>query len=123
MTRSYIAKKMDFKPVKTVNGIFYRCNKCGDLVTKEHRELHELARHTYWTMAKPNKTMMRIDKELLDEIRKCRITERESYAEVVKRLINKDRKTKKWKRDIVLNVGKNWNQVRDGKVLEHVIIV
>jgi len=42
-----------------------------------------------------DKTMMRINKELLEEIKKCRITDRESYAEVVKRLIEKERKLKK----------------------------
>jgi hypothetical protein len=47
MTRSYIAKKMKFKKVKTITGIYYKCKKCGDLVSKEHCELHELARHTY----------------------------------------------------------------------------
>lgn len=47
MTRSYIAKKMQFKLKRTKHGVFYRCNRCGDLVSKEHRELHELTRHTY----------------------------------------------------------------------------
>lgn len=41
------------------------------------------------------KTMMRINKDLLDEIKKCKIVERESYANVVKRLIEKERKIKK----------------------------
>jgi len=41
------------------------------------------------------KTMMRVDKELLSEIKKCRKTPRESYAEVVKRLIEKERRFKK----------------------------
>ncbi len=42
-----------------------------------------------------DKTMMRVDKQLLDEIKKCRITGRESYAEVVKRLLDKERRVKK----------------------------
>ncbi len=42
-----------------------------------------------------NKTMMRINKELLDEIRKCKVVPAESYADVVKRLIEKERKLKK----------------------------
>jgi hypothetical protein len=42
-----------------------------------------------------DKTMMRVPKELLNEIKKCRITERESYAEVVKRIIEKERRVKK----------------------------
>lgn len=37
------------------------------------------------------KTMMRVNRELLNEIKQCRITERESYASVVKRLIDKER--------------------------------
>lgn len=44
---SYISKKMKYKKKKTITGIWYQCQKCGDLVGKEHRELHELARHTY----------------------------------------------------------------------------
>ncbi len=47
MTRSYIAKKMKFKKVTTPTGVYYKCLKCGDLVIKEHQELHELSRHTY----------------------------------------------------------------------------
>lgn len=42
-----------------------------------------------------NKTMMRINKELLGEIKKCKIAERESYADVVKRLIDKERRLRK----------------------------
>jgi hypothetical protein len=42
-----------------------------------------------------NKTMMRVPKELLNEIKKCRITDRESYAEVVKRVIEKERRFRK----------------------------
>lgn len=38
---------MEFKLKRTPTGIFYKCNKCGELVRKEHRELHELTRHTY----------------------------------------------------------------------------
>ena len=44
-----------------------------------------------------NKTMMRIDKELLKEINKCKIANAESYADVVKRLIDKERRIRKWK--------------------------
>jgi len=40
-------------------------------------------------------TFMRINKELLNEIKKCKIIERESYQNVVKRLIEKERKIKK----------------------------
>jgi len=47
MTKSYIEKKMEFKLIKKPTGSYYRCNKCGELVSKEHRELHELSRHTY----------------------------------------------------------------------------
>lgn len=43
------------------------------------------------------KTMMRVPKELLKEIEKCKIANRESYADVVKRIIEKERKLKKWK--------------------------
>ena len=35
---------------------------------------------------------MRADDELLKELRKIRISKRESYAEVVKRLIDKEKK-------------------------------
>jgi hypothetical protein len=42
-----------------------------------------------------DKTMMRVPKELLKEIEKCKITNRESYAEVVKRIIDKERRFKK----------------------------
>lgn len=42
-----------------------------------------------------DKTMMRINKDLLAEIEKCKIVKRESYADVVKRLIDKERKFKK----------------------------
>lgn len=41
-----------------------------------------------------NKTMMRIDRELLNEINKCKIAHRESYSDVVKRLIIKERSKK-----------------------------
>lgn len=42
-----------------------------------------------------DKTMMRINKELLAEIHKCKVYPRESYADVVKRLIEKERRLKK----------------------------
>lgn len=35
---------------------------------------------------------MRVPKELLKEIKKCKIAERESYADVIKRIIDKERK-------------------------------
>ena len=38
-----------------------------------------------------NKTFMRISKDLLKEIKKCKIIREESYASVVKRLIDKER--------------------------------
>lgn len=40
-------------------------------------------------------TFMRIDKELLKEISKCKIANAESYADVVKRLIDKERRIRK----------------------------
>jgi hypothetical protein len=42
-----------------------------------------------------NKTMMRIDKQLLKEIKSCKNYQRETYADVVKRLIDKERRIKK----------------------------
>lgn len=45
-----------------------------------------------WEIFKMTKTFMRADKKLLDEIKKLRLTKRESYAEVVKRLIDKENK-------------------------------
>ena len=39
-----------------------------------------------------SKTMMRINGELLEDIKKCKIARRESYADVVKRLIDKERR-------------------------------
>jgi len=39
-----------------------------------------------------NKTMMRIEKELLKEIKECKVVPQESYANVIKRLIDKERK-------------------------------
>jgi len=44
---------------------------------------------------KSNKSMMRVDKELLKEIASCKIAGAESYADVVKRLIDKERRMKK----------------------------
>ena len=44
---SYISKKSKFKKKVILGKAWYECQKCGDLVTKEHRELHELSRHTY----------------------------------------------------------------------------
>ena len=40
---------------------------------------------------KQKKTFMRIDKDLLKEINDCKIARAESYADVVKRLIDKER--------------------------------
>lgn len=37
------------------------------------------------------KTFMRVPKELLNEIKKLKLAERESYADVVKRIINAER--------------------------------
>jgi len=42
-----------------------------------------------------SKTMMRINKELLKEIASCKIAQRESYADVIKRIIDKERRIKK----------------------------
>ena len=42
-----------------------------------------------------NKTMMRADKDLLKAIASCKIVHAESYADVVKRLIDKERRLKK----------------------------
>jgi len=39
-------------------------------------------------------TFMRIPKEVLQELKGCKIARRESYADVVKRLIEKERKLK-----------------------------
>jgi len=39
-----------------------------------------------------NNTFMRIDKELLKEIKKCKLVEGESYKSVIQRLIEKERK-------------------------------
>ncbi len=39
-------------------------------------------------------SMIRADKELIDAIKSCKITKRESHAEVIKRLIEKDRRFK-----------------------------
>lgn len=41
------------------------------------------------------KTMMRIDKELLEEIKKCKVYSKESYADVIKRIIDNERRFKK----------------------------
>ena len=42
-----------------------------------------------------NKTMMRADKQLLKEIASCKIAQRESYADVIRRILEKERKIKK----------------------------
>jgi len=42
-----------------------------------------------------DKTMMRADKELLKEIKNLKLVRGESYAEVVKRLIEKERRVLK----------------------------
>lgn len=41
------------------------------------------------------KSMMRVSKELLEEINSCKKYSRESYADVVKRLIDKERRKRK----------------------------
>ena len=47
-------------------------------------------------MAKKQKPhFMRIKKEILKELESCKIAKRESYADVVKRLIEKERRLKK----------------------------
>jgi len=43
---------------------------------------------------KENKTMMRIDKDLLREISEIKLVKAESYASVVKRLIDKERRVR-----------------------------
>lgn len=40
-------------------------------------------------------TMMRIKRKLLEEIKSCKIAKRESYEDVIKRLIEKERRLKK----------------------------
>lgn len=45
-------------------------------------------------MAKKKNLFMRVDQDLLNELKKCKQVKRESYAEVVKRLIEKERKVK-----------------------------
>ncbi len=42
--------------------------------------------------SKQKNSFMRIDKELLQELKKCKVAKKESYAEVVKRLIEKERR-------------------------------
>ena len=46
-------------------------------------------------MAKKKPNFMRIPKEMLKELESCKIAKRESYADVVKRLIDKERRLKK----------------------------
>ena len=46
------------------------------------------------------KTMMRVDKELLKELQKAKLVKAESYASVVKRLMDNERKTLKKPRKI-----------------------
>lgn len=45
-------------------------------------------------MNKKKQSFMRANKELLDEIKKCKMYERESYASVIKRMIDKERRLK-----------------------------
>jgi len=42
-----------------------------------------------------DRTFMRVPKKLLNEIKKFKIVDAESYADVVKRIIDKERKLKK----------------------------
>jgi hypothetical protein len=44
---------------------------------------------------KKTNTMMRIDKELLRDIKSCKIDNSERYVDVVRRIINKERNLKK----------------------------
>jgi len=46
-------------------------------------------------MKKQNKTMMRIDRQLLDEIKKRKLVRGESYQNVIKRMIEKELRSKK----------------------------
>ena len=41
-------------------------------------------------MVKQDKTMMRIDRQLLNEIKKRKLVDAESYQNVIKRMIEKD---------------------------------
>lgn len=43
-------------------------------------------------MIKKKPTFMRIPKEVLQELKECKIVKRESYAEVVKRLLKNKRR-------------------------------
>ena len=43
---------------------------------------------------KKKDTFMRVDKDLLKELEKIKLVKKESYAEVVKRLIDEDRRKK-----------------------------
>jgi hypothetical protein len=54
--------------------------------------LKDLIKMTKKILKKP--TFMRIPKEVLQELKGCKIARRESYADVVKRLIEKERKLK-----------------------------
>jgi hypothetical protein len=58
----------------------YFCASCG----KTHSELNHKC-----------KSFMRVDKGLLKDLAEHKITARESYADVVKRLIDKERKLRK----------------------------
>jgi hypothetical protein len=42
-----------------------------------------------------DKTFMRVPKSLLDDIAKLKLAKRESYADVIKRVIDKERRLKK----------------------------
>jgi len=57
--------------------------------------LKERERSGIIKMTKQNKTMMRVPKELLKELKAYKICKGESYAEVVKRIIEKERRLKK----------------------------
>jgi len=58
---------------------FKMANKIIDRIRKEKME---------------KRTFMRIDRDLLKEINDCKIARAESYADVVKRLIDKERRAK-----------------------------
>jgi predicted CopG family antitoxin len=44
---------------------------------------------------KKTNTMMRVKREILEELEKCKLSKGESYADVVKRLIDTERRKRK----------------------------
>lgn len=59
--------------------------KNGGENQREHLGMHKMT----------DKTMMRVNKDLLREIDKIKLVKRESYADVVKRLIDRERRVRK----------------------------